>query len=61
MFRFVADIQLPDIGSLYMEKQQPYACCRILKMSINGGSTILVLAGFLIDALRRSLCSQWNY
>jgi hypothetical protein len=41
MFRLVADIHLCDIGSLYCQKQQQNALCPILKMSINGASTIL--------------------
>jgi hypothetical protein len=44
MFRLVADIYLSNIGSLYWQKQQQNAPCRILKMSVNGASTVLVVA-----------------
>jgi len=44
----VADIHLSDIGSLYWEKQQWHAPCRILRMSVNGASTIFSLTSWLI-------------
>jgi hypothetical protein len=50
MFRVVADIHLCDIGSLYWQKQQQNAPCSILKMSVNGASTVLGLAYFVIKA-----------
>jgi len=43
MFRLVADIYSSDICSLYWEKQQRDATRRILRMSVNGASTILSL------------------
>jgi hypothetical protein len=51
MFRLVAGIHLPDIGSLYWQKQQQHAPFRIPKMSINGASTVLVVAYLVIIAL----------
>jgi len=48
MFRLVADIHLSDIGSLYWHKQQRHALCRILKMSVNGASTIFSFALWVI-------------
>jgi len=44
MFRLVAEIHLWDIGSLYWQKQQRHAPCSILKMSVNGASTIFGVA-----------------
>jgi len=44
MFRLVSHIQLWDIGSLYWQKQQWHAPCGILKMSVNGASTIFSFA-----------------
>jgi hypothetical protein len=54
MFRLVADIHLCDIGSLYWQKQQLHAPGGILKMSVNGASTVLGLAYFVIKASRGS-------
>jgi len=54
MFRLVADIHWWDIGSLWGQKQQRHAPCRILKMSVNGASTVLGLAYFVIEAMHRS-------
>jgi hypothetical protein len=51
MFQLVADIHLSIIGSVYWQKQQQLAPCRILKMSINGGSTVLVVAYLVIQSL----------
>jgi len=48
MFRLVADIHFSDIGSLYWEKLQRHAPCRILRMSVNGASTISSFASWLI-------------
>jgi len=48
MFRFVRDTHSPDIGSLYWEKVQRHAPCRILKMSVNGESTIFIFASWEI-------------
>jgi len=48
MFRLVAEIHLSDIGSLNGEKLQQHAPCRILRMSVNGLSTILSLAFWAI-------------
>jgi hypothetical protein len=50
MFRLVADIHLFGIGSLYWQTQQRNAPCSILKMSVNGASTVLGLAYFVIKA-----------
>jgi len=57
MFQFVADIHLTDIGSLYWEKPQRHAPCRILKLSVNGASTVLVVACLVIKALSETLRS----
>jgi hypothetical protein len=51
MFQLVADIHLCDNGSLYWQKQQRNALCSILKMSVNGASTVLGLVYFVIKAL----------
>jgi hypothetical protein len=48
----VADIHSCDIGSIKWHKQQCHAPCGILKMSINGVSTVLGLAYFVIKASR---------
>jgi len=40
MFQLIADIHLSDIGSLYWQKQQRDAPCRILRTSVNGASRI---------------------
>jgi len=47
MFRLVADIHLSNIGSLYWQKQQRHAPCGILKMSVNGASTIFSFASWV--------------
>jgi len=47
MFRLVADIHLLNIGSLYWQKQQRLAPCGILKMSVNGVSTIFSFASWV--------------
>jgi len=52
MFRLVADIDLSNIGSLYWQKQQRHAPCRILKMSVNAVSTVSVVAYLVIKAAR---------
>jgi hypothetical protein len=54
MFRFVGDIHLGDVGSLYRQKQQRDALCAILKMNVNQGPTVLGLAYFVIKVLRGS-------
>jgi len=48
MFRLVADIHLPYIGSLYWEKLHRHAPCRILRMSVNGASTIVSFTSWAI-------------
>jgi hypothetical protein len=48
MFRSVADNHLSDIGSHYWEKQQCHAPSRIVRMSVNGGSTIFSFTSWLI-------------
>jgi hypothetical protein len=57
MFRLVADIHLSDIGSLYWQKHQQHAPCRILKMGVNIGLTVLVFAYVVIKASGGSLHS----
>jgi hypothetical protein len=52
MFRLVAAIHLYDIGSLYGQKQHPNTPGSILKMSVNGASTVLGLAFCVIKASR---------
>jgi len=52
MFQLVADIHSSNIGSLYWETQQQHAPCRILKLSIHGASTVLVVAYLAIKASR---------
>jgi hypothetical protein len=44
MFRSVSDNHLWDIGTLYWQKQQRHAPCGILKMTVNGASTIFSFA-----------------
>jgi len=61
MFRLVADIHLFDIGSLYWQKQQRNAACSILKMSVKGGSTVLGLAYFVIEASREYSPAELYY
>jgi len=53
MFQLVADIDLSDIGRLYWQKQQ-HGLCYILKMSVTGASTVLVVAYLVIKASRGS-------
>jgi len=48
MFRLVADIHLSDIGSFYWQKLQWDAPSCILRTSVNGESTILILASWVI-------------
>ena len=48
MFWLVADIRSSDKGCLYWEKLQRHARCRILRMSVNGASTIFSLASWVI-------------
>jgi len=48
MFRFVADIHLSDIGSLYWEKLQRRTACCIMRMSINGASTIFNFTSYVL-------------
>ena len=48
MFPLVAVIHLSDIASLYREKLQRHAPCRILRMSVNGGSMSLSMAFWVI-------------
>jgi hypothetical protein len=55
MFQLVADIQLCNIRSLYWQKQQRNTPCGILKLSVNGVSTVLELPYFLIKAARAFL------
>ena len=48
MFRLVADIHLTDIGSLYCQKRQWHAPCRILRTSVNRVSMIFSFASLVI-------------
>jgi len=57
VFRLVADIHLWDIGSLRGQNQQQHAPCCILKMSVNGASTVLGIANFVMKASRGSSCT----
>jgi len=52
MFQLVAYIHLSNIGSLYWQKQQQNAPCHFLKMSVNGASTVLVVAYLVIKLSR---------
>jgi hypothetical protein len=52
MFPLVADIHVLNIGSLYWQKQQRNSPCRILKMSVNGASTVLVVPYLVIKSSR---------
>jgi len=61
MFRSVVDIHVWDIGSLYRQKQQRDAPYGILKMSVNGASTVLGLAYFVIKASRGSSQAKLYY
>jgi len=54
MFQFVADIHLSDIGNLYWEKKQRHAPSRILKMSVKGVSTVLVVEHLVMKASHES-------
>jgi len=62
MFRLVVDIHLSVIDSLYWEKLQWHAPCRIRRMSVNGASTIFSLASWIIYVLigcRYPFIRQW--
>jgi len=48
MFWLVADTHLSDIGNLYWEKRQWHAPCRILRLNVNGASTIVSFASWAI-------------
>ena len=48
MFRFVVDIHLSDIDSLYWGKLKRHAPCHILRMSVNGVSTMFSWASWVI-------------
>jgi len=63
MFELAADIQLSDIGSLYSNKQQRHAPCHILKMSVNGESTIISFTSWVIQVpigCRPPFISYWQ-
>jgi len=57
IFWLVEDTHLSDIGTLHWQSQQRHATCRILKVSINGASTVIVHAYLVIEASRGSSCS----
>jgi hypothetical protein len=61
MLQLVAGIHLPDIGTLYWQKQQRHAPCYILKMSVNGPSRVLGVAYLVITAMRGYSSSYRNY
>jgi len=64
MFQLVVDIHLLDIGCLFREKLQPDAPCRILRMSVNGASTIFPFASWVIYVpigCRHPLIRLWQY
>jgi len=48
MFRLVPDIHLSHIGSLYSQKQQRHAPCRMLKLSVKGALTIVSCGSWVI-------------
>jgi len=48
MFWLLAEIHLSDNGSLYLEKLQRHAPYRIMQFSINGASTIVSFASWVI-------------
>ena len=48
MFGLVADIHLSDIGCLYWKKQQRHARYSIVTMNVNGASTIVSFASWVI-------------
>jgi hypothetical protein len=50
----VVDTHLADIGGQYWRKQLQHAPSRILEMSVNEVSTVLVAAYLVINALRGS-------
>jgi len=52
MFRLVADIHSSNIGSLYWQKHQRHAPCHILKMNVNGASSVVVVEYLVIKASR---------
>jgi hypothetical protein len=52
MLGLVVAIHICDIGSLYWQQQQRNAPYSILKMSVNGASTVLGLAYCVIKASR---------
>ena len=63
MFRLVADIHLWDIGSLSWEELLRHAPCRIVRMSVNGASTISSFACWLIYVpigCRHSFIEYWE-
>jgi len=63
MFWLVADIHLWDIGSLYWRRQQRHAPCRILKMSVNGASTICSFASwvsYVLIGCRHPFMRYWQ-
>jgi len=51
ILRLVAEIHLSDDGSLYLGKPQRHAPCRIVRMSVNGVSTIFSFASRVIHLL----------
>jgi hypothetical protein len=50
IFWLVADMHLSNIGIHYWQKQQWHDPCRILKMSVNGVSTVSVVAYLVAKA-----------
>ena len=53
--------QRQTIGRLVSWKGKRYTSCRIIKMSINGASTILRLATWIIPGLLIEIVTEWSY
>jgi len=63
MFRLVVDIHLPAIPSLYWEELKRHAPCHILRMSVNGASTMFSFASWVIYVpigCRHPLVRYWQ-
>jgi hypothetical protein len=54
MFRLVADLSYSNFGTIYWEKHQPNAPCRILTMNVNRVSTDVGVEYLVIKAMRGS-------
>jgi hypothetical protein len=49
------------IGRLYKLKEKQYASCSIVKMSVNGASTIIGIAGWLINEREAANIYKWSF